>query len=69
MCQQLMREQHRLGVLQMREAWRRHVDGLLRLLHQRGFQLYHPRHHLTRVVTQVEPKVGCDLVVAAATRT
>jgi hypothetical protein len=64
--EQLVGEQHRLGVLQVGHAGRGRVAVPLGLVDQRGLQLGEPARDQPRVVAQVQPQVGGDLVVAAA---
>ncbi len=62
-----MREEHRLGVLHMGHSRRRRLLGEVAfcLVHQRGLQLSEPRGDLSRVIAQVHPQVGRDLIVPA----
>ncbi len=64
-CQQLMTEGDRLGVLQVGHPGGRGIDVLLGKHDQRMGQLGQPRGHLAGRVPQVEPQVGGDLIVAA----
>ena len=64
--QQLVGDEHRLGVLQVRHARRGDVLVPLGEPEQRELQRRQLRHQRADVVPQVQPQVGGDLVVAAA---
>ena len=64
--EQLVREEHRLSVLEVRHAGGGRVAAGLRLGDQRGLQFGQPADDQPRVIAQVQPQVGGDLVVAAA---
>src|SRR4051794_41481611 len=60
-----MREEDRLGVLEMRHAGSGRVTDALGLLDQRSLQLGDARGDLASMVAEVEAEIGRDLVVAA----
>ena len=64
--EQLMGENHRLRVLEVRHARHRGLDVLGGLREQRRLQLGHARDDEPYLVAQVQAQVGGDLVVAAA---
>ncbi len=63
--QQLVREQHRLGVLQVRHPGGGHACVPFGLAEQGGLQLGQPGNDHAHVVPQVQPQVRGHLVVAA----
>src|SRR3954467_4720978 len=66
--EQLMREQDRLGVLEMSHARGGGVPDALGLLDERCLQLGDPSGNLPGMVAKVEAQVCRDLVVAAPSR-
>ena len=64
--EQVMGEQDGLGVLQVRHAGHRDVRVPLGLVDERRLEVGDRAHQPTRLVAQVQPQVGGDLVVAAA---
>ncbi len=64
--QQMMRQQHRLGPLQVRVARHRHGTIRLRLGDQDTFELLDPSNELIQLVTEIQPDIQRDLVVPAA---
>ena len=65
--EQVVREQHGLGALQVRVAGQRDLGRLPRALQQHALQLVDPRRDRPALAAQVEAHVERDLVVAAAT--
>ncbi len=62
--QQVMRETHRLRHLQMRVAGHERIDVMLGQIEQAFLEGVNQRNDLIRGPAQIEPDVGCDLVVA-----
>ena len=66
MRQQMMGQQHRLGVLEVGATGHRDVDVLFCLTHQGIHHVENQRAHAAGVVAQVHPEKGGDLVVPRA---
>ena len=64
MGQQVVREQHRLGVLQVGAARHGHPEVSICLRHQGIHDVEHQPAHQTGVFAQVHPEQGGHLVVA-----
>ena len=64
--EQVVRQQDRLGALEVREAGQRDFGRLVRAPEEHLLQRVDAGHLLTTFAAHVQPQVECDLVVAAA---